>query len=177
ASSHSADEEVALAAHRRVLASDPRALLVVAPRYPARGGDIADRAALAGLTACRRRQAALPGDDTQVYVADTLGEMGLWYRLCPAVVMGGSFGGVGGHNPWEPARLGAAVLHGPDTANFAEDYAALDAAGAAMCLGDAEALGAALGRDLSAMAPRATGLADAAGRDLRGLAGQLVALL
>jgi len=64
-----------------------------------------------------------------VYVADTIGEMGLWYRLVPVALVGGSFARVGGHNPHEPLALGCGVLHGPNVWNFAESYDRLDAQG------------------------------------------------
>ena len=63
---------------------------------------------------------------TDIYVADTLGELGLVYRLAPIVFVGGSLASHGGQNPIEPIKLGAAVLHGPHVWNFAEIYAALD---------------------------------------------------
>jgi 3-deoxy-D-manno-octulosonic-acid transferase len=67
----------------------------------------------------------LPGPQTEVYVADTLGELGLIYRLAPIVFVGGSLASHGGQNPIEPIKLGAAILHGPNVWNFAEIYAAL----------------------------------------------------
>ena len=58
--------------------------------------------------------------ETQIYIADTLGELGLWYRLSPVSFVGGSLVNVGGHNPFEPAALGSAILHGPYFYNFEE---------------------------------------------------------
>ena len=75
-----------------------------------------------------------------VYIADTIGEMGLWYRLAPVALMGGSFASVGGHNPHEPLALGCAVLHGPHVWNFAESYERLDAMGLSRQVADADAL-------------------------------------
>jgi 3-deoxy-D-manno-octulosonic-acid transferase len=69
--------------------------------------------------------------DIQIYVADTMGEMGLWYRLCPVSFVGGSLVEIGGHNPFEPAALGSAILHGPHLVNFADIYARLAEADAA----------------------------------------------
>ena len=65
---------------------------------------------------------------TQIYIADTMGELGLIYTLAPIVFVGGSLVEHGGQNPIEAIKLGAAVLHGPHVENFAEIYAALDAA-------------------------------------------------
>jgi len=94
------------------------ALLVIAPRHPDRGPEIA-----AALGAPRRALGQDPGPGDPAWIADTLGEMGLLFRLADVVVMGGSFpGGIGGHNPLEPARLGAPVITGPDIANAADVY-------------------------------------------------------
>jgi 3-deoxy-D-manno-octulosonic-acid transferase len=80
-------------------------------------------------------------EDVQVYVADTLGELGLFYRLADLVIMGGSLtGGVGGHNPLEPARLGLPIISGPDTANFREAYAGLLSAQGAVTVENQAAL-------------------------------------
>ena len=112
-----------------------------------------------------------------MHVADAFGELGLWYRVAPVALVGGGFG-IGGHNPWEAAHLGCAVLHGPDVRNFAGDYAGLDAGLAALPVADAVTLGAALDRaDLAAIAARAAGLADAAGAALAPLAQSLTALV
>jgi 3-deoxy-D-manno-octulosonic-acid transferase len=87
-----------------------------------------------------RSKDQLPSPDTDIYVADTLGELGLFYRLSPIVFVGGSLVNHGGQNPIEPIKLGAAVLHGPHVGNFAEIYRALDEAGGARLAGDGEAL-------------------------------------
>jgi len=68
---------------------------------------------------------------TDVYVADTMGELGLFYRLSPIVFMGGSLIRHGGQNPIEAIKLGAAIVHGPHVFNFADVYEALDASGGA----------------------------------------------
>jgi 3-deoxy-D-manno-octulosonic-acid transferase len=104
--------------------------------------------------------------------------MGLWYRLGAAALVGGSFGGTGGHNPWEPARLGAAVLHGPNVANFRGDYARFHEAGAARQVGDATALAAALTDPaLPDIAARGRALADEGMAGLDRLTDSLLALL
>jgi len=93
-----------------------------------------------------------------VWLADTYGELGLWYRLASVALVGGGFDRIGGHNPWEPAALGAAVLHGPDVANFTADYAMLHAADAARVVAPGELAVALQQPDLPAVAARATAL-------------------
>ena len=144
ASSHRADETVAIAAQAVLYAQDPRQLLIIAPRDPARRDAIVAACANAGLAVVVRSAGAQPAATDAVYLADTFGEMGLWYRLCPAALVGGALGDTGGHNPWEAAHLGCAVLHGPNVANFAADYAALHGVGAATEISDAHGLIAAL---------------------------------
>jgi 3-deoxy-D-manno-octulosonic-acid transferase len=102
------------------------ALLVIAPRHPDRTADVlTDLGTGHGPVAVRSRGDKI-SRQTQIYVADTLGEMGLFFRLADVVVMGGSFvPGVGGHNPMEPARLGAPVISGPEVFNSAEVYDAM----------------------------------------------------
>ena len=125
ASSHPGEESLALQAHARLREQQPDALLLIAPRAPARGAEVA---ALAGDAPLRSAGAQLP-TNAGVYVADSIGEMGLWYRLAPIALVGGSFAPVGGHNPHEPLALGCAVLHGPNVWNFSESYERLDSLG------------------------------------------------
>lgn len=176
ASSHPEDEAVAFDALKALRRSGDRSLLIVAPRRIERADEIAGAAAAAGLAAVLRSSGADPMA-TDVYVADTFGEMGLWYRLCDRVLMGGTFSAIEGHNPWEPARLGAAVLHGPRVANFAADYAALDGADAARLVRDAAGVVTELTADLGPVAVRGRTLAEAGSRDIAGLATRLIALL
>lgn len=143
-STHEGEEAIALAAHRALASRFPDLLTIIAPRHPARGPAIADLARAQGLTAARRAAGETIGPPVQVYVADTIGELGLIFRLSGLVFMGGSLTPRGGQNPVEPARLGCAVLHGPHVTNFVEDYALLDAAGGARETADPEALAVAL---------------------------------
>lgn len=178
ASTHAEDEGVALSAHRVITESAPEVLLILVPRIPARGPEIADAARAAGLVPAIRSEGVLPGPGTQVYIADTIGELGLWYRLAPAALVGGSFGAVNGHNPWEPARLGCAILHGPRTANFADDYASLHAAGAAILLRSASDIAAALADpSLARIADSARAVADAHATRVHDLACDLLELM
>lgn len=170
ASSHHEDEFVTLSALR---AAPVRPLLLIAPRDRHRGAEISARAAEHGLTATRRSAGQGPSGD--VWIVDTFGEMGLWYRLCPSCLIGGTFGPTEGHNPWEPAALGSAILHGPRTANFAADFATLHEHGAAQPV-QPEVLIATLSADHSAMAARAKALSDAAQGALAPLATDLLKL-
>ncbi len=131
ASTHAADEAVVLDAHERVLEACPNSRLILVPRHPQRGGENAAAAESRGWRVARRSAGAHPGGGETVYVADTLGELGLWYRVAPVAFVGGSFGGIGGHNPFEPAALGCAILHGGDVENFRDIYRELDRGGGA----------------------------------------------
>jgi 3-deoxy-D-manno-octulosonic-acid transferase len=148
-------------AHQRLRGSFPRLLTVVAPRHPDRGPAILDIAHAADLKAALRSRRELPRADTDVYVADTLGELGLIYRLAPIVFVGGSLATHGGQNPIEPIKLGAAVLHGPNVWNFAEIYAALDKAHGAEEVSDAEGLALRAGAWLKDARARAAVIAAA----------------
>lgn len=161
ASTHPGEETIAAAAHARLRKSRPDALLIIAPRHPARADAVAAELASEGPLP-RRSEGALPTEGAPIYLADTLGEMGLWYRLAPVTFIGGSTAEMGGHNPYEPAGLGAAVIHGPDVANFAAIYAALDGGGGALKVVDAAGLAEAVWTLWSE--PRRAALVDAARR-------------
>ncbi|MEJ8560250.1 glycosyltransferase N-terminal domain-containing protein [Yoonia sp. GPGPB17] len=135
-STHQQDEEPVLAAHERLLASDPDALLIIAPRYPRRGSQLVSNARKKALEVARRstQQGLLPS--TQVYIADTLGELALFFSVASLAFVGGSFGDQGGHNPYEPASYGLPVISGIRVRNFDDAYAALAHAGAAILVAD-----------------------------------------
>ncbi|MEB8385962.1 3-deoxy-D-manno-octulosonic acid transferase [Rhodobacteraceae bacterium KMM 6894] len=143
-STHPGEEEVILQAHAEVLRHRPDALLILVPRHPDRASHVKALISQSGLSVAQRSTGETPNPATQVYLADTLGETGLWYHLCPIVCLGGSFTPVGGHNPYEPAHAGAAILHGPLYANFAGAYAAFHTHGGAVEVADAPALAAAV---------------------------------
>ena len=181
ASTHPGEETILAQVHRRLRAEIPNLLTVIAPRHPERGRGLVEIAAAAGLKAAQRSRGEMPDVTTDIYIADTLGELGLLYRLAPVVFIGGSLVRHGGQNPIEAAQLGAAILHGPHVGNFAEIYQALDASNGAeeiedgamlmerarVLLGDADAralmadtarktidsLGGALERTLQALDP------------------------
>jgi 3-deoxy-D-manno-octulosonic-acid transferase len=135
-STHPGEEAAVIDVHRKLKHSFPGLLTILAPRHPERGPGITEIAKVAGLRFALRSNGELPDRDTEIYIADTLGELGLIYRLAPIVFIGGSLVGHGGQNPIEAAKLGAAILHGPHVWNFAEIYGALDAAGGAELITD-----------------------------------------
>jgi 3-deoxy-D-manno-octulosonic-acid transferase len=172
ASTHAGEETAMIDAHRRLRANFPKLLTLIAPRHPERGAGVAEIARAAGLKAKLRSRGELPDAATDIYVADTVGELGLLYRLAPIVFVGGSLAKHGGQNPIEPARLGAAVLHGPHVWNFAEIYAALDQAHGAEPVTDASKLTAGFGALLTQPEARAC-VADAARATVEALGGAL----
>jgi 3-deoxy-D-manno-octulosonic-acid transferase len=149
ASTHEGEEELAVAAHLRLRRRLPELCTIIAPRHPTRGAEIAALVARHGLKVARRSQGAPLASDVAVYVADTLGELGVFYRLAGLAFIGGSTTTLGGHNPLEAALLDCAILHGPDMANTAAVAEALRAAGGAEIVTDAGALAAALERLLT----------------------------
>ena len=151
ASTHAGEEEIVLATHMRLREIEPRARLVLAPRHPHRGDEVAHLVDAAGLAFSRRSSDGQPGKDDSIYLADTLGEMGLWFDLCPTVLMGGSLiPGIGGHNPMEPAQFGCAILSGPFVDNAEALYSELVAQGKARLIpSDPEVLSVAVAEDIS----------------------------
>ncbi len=154
ASTHAGEEAVIIDAHRRLRQSFPGLLTIIAPRHPERGQGVLEIATAAGLNAVARSQGHLPDRGTDVYVADTMGELGLIYRLAPIVFMGGSLVRHGGQNPIEAAKLGAAILHGPHVWNFSEIYLALDEARGAEEILDVNKLAVRIGAWLTDAAAR-----------------------
>ena len=178
ASTHGSDEKLVLAAHARRLETEPDTVLILAPRLPERADDIIAAAQGRGLIIAQRSKGAGITAVTQVYLADTFGELGLYYRLAPAAFIGGTTNDVEGHNPWEAARLGCAILHGPRTANFEADYASLTGAQAAHLCQSPEDLAAALiDPGLTRQAERASGLLEAHMDRLDQLCQKLIGLL
>ncbi len=145
ASTHPGEEVIAAGVHHRLAPDHPHLLTVVVPRHPTRGAAVAAELEGLGLTVALRSRGDQPLSATQIYIADTMGELGLFYRLAPIVCMGKSFTVEGGQNPFEPACLGDAVLFGPRMSNFPDMVPAMLASGAGEQVADEAGLAAAIG--------------------------------
>jgi 3-deoxy-D-manno-octulosonic-acid transferase len=146
ACTHPGEDEIAADVHRRLAATHPGLLTIVAPRHPVRGDGIAAMAEGRGLRVARRSRGEAVTGDIDLYLADTLGELGTLYSLTGIAFVGGSLVDIGGHNPFEAARLDCAVLLGPHTANCAAMTDALVNAGAAEVVDDEKCLADAVSR-------------------------------
>ena len=162
ASTHDGEEAMVAEAHLSLRATFPGLLALVAPRHPERGDEVARLFRRRGLATARRARNEAITPETAVYLADTLGELGLVYRLGEVAFVGGSLVPRGGHNPLEPARLDCAIVTGPWMENFAEARAALDGAGAVVQADGAAALAGAVGALLEDGAARRRGRIAAA---------------
>jgi len=158
-STHPGEEKAVLEAHRQLLERIPGLCLILAPRHPERGDEVAGLIASYGLTHGRRTRGDMPRE--QVYLADTLGELGTWYALSDIVFLGGSLHPIGGHNPYEVAQAGAMVLSGTHVTNFAETYAQMEAEGAARLVAGTQDLADRVGALLRNDIARASGVAAA----------------
>lgn len=137
ASSHKGEEEMACRIHQILATSLPDLLTIIVPRHPERGEDIVKACEAHGLHIMLRsdgQEKTAPTLDTNIYIANTLGELGLFYRLAPVACIGRSFSddGGGGHNPIEAAQLNCAVLHGPNVQYQTDIYEEMNAEGAAL---------------------------------------------
>lgn len=120
---HPGEEETILPAHDALRRTFPNLLTIIVPRHPERGESIT--ALCATRSSRRRSQGEMPDASTAVYIADTMGELGLFYRLVKFCFVGGSLIRHGGQNPLEPAKLDCGVLAGPHTFNFTSAYEAI----------------------------------------------------
>ena len=160
ASTHPGEEALVFAAHRALASAHPGLLTILVPRHPERGAEIA---AAAGDLAVTRRSLGGTPPEQGIWLADTLGELGLWYRLASIVFVGRSLVAPGGgQNPLEPAQLGCAVAVGADVANFLDAVQVLETAGGLFRVADVEALTAWVGAML--VDPERRAVAGAAGR-------------
>ena len=134
---------IVTAAHRAALRSAHRRLLILVPDDTAQGAAMTEPLRAEGWRVAQWGRGEHPDESSQILVADTRGEMGLWYRLAPITFMASSLtGGHGGQDPFEPAGLGSAILYGPDVSRYRAAYARLASAGAARLIRDAETLAA-----------------------------------
>jgi 3-deoxy-D-manno-octulosonic-acid transferase len=167
ASTHPGEEAIVLAAHRALVEAHPGLLTIIAPRHPERGARIAEEAGRfllksGGSADIAQRSLSQDPPAAGIWIADTMGELGLLYRLSRIAFIGRSLlSPGGGQNPLEAARLGCAIAVGPHTGNFSEILRVLDAAGAAARVAD----GGSLAAWVSAM------LCDPAAREAAGQAG------
>ncbi|MCW8952135.1 MAG: 3-deoxy-D-manno-octulosonic acid transferase [Rhodospirillales bacterium] len=173
ASTHSGEEAIAGRVHRAVAATQPGVLTVIVPRHPDRAETIAEALRRQDLKVARRSLGETPDETTDIYLADTMGEMGLFFRLAPVVFMGKSLpaedapdSAKGGQNPLEPARLDCAILFGPEMTNFRYIADRLTDANAALMVKDEATLACGVAALLSdesrrkAMAEAASGVVD-----------------
>ena len=148
AATHAIEHPQVLAAHKNIVRAEPRAMLIIAPRNMSDADELANLANQNFGAAARRSHGELPDERAKVYVADTIGEMGLWYRLAPVSFVGHSLGtgehNLEGKNPYEAAALGSAILHGPSVSYFSESYAALREAGGSREVSSVETLASAV---------------------------------
>jgi 3-deoxy-D-manno-octulosonic-acid transferase len=137
--------DTVVTAHRAALRSAHRRLLILVPHDPA-AGDITTAALRdEGWRVAQWSQAEMPDESCQILVADTTGEMGLWYRLATISFLASSLEpGHGGQDPFEPAGLGSAILYGPHVQRYLPTYARLANAGAARLVRDADSMAAAV---------------------------------
>lgn len=140
ASTHPGEEMLVAQAHQLVREKVPDALLIIVPRHPERGPEIAAAQSVHGHQIGLASRNGLPAPEDEIFVADSLGELGLYYRAAPIAFVGGSLVPHGGQNLIEPAQLGCAILHGPHVGNFAEIAGDLRAAGATRTVNTGEKL-------------------------------------
>jgi len=163
ASTHEGEEEIIASVHRSLMREARGLVTVLAPRHPGRGDAIRAMLEGRGLTVAQRSRGEPADRSIDVYLADTLGELGLFYRLAGIAFVGGSITRKGGHNPLEAALLDCAILHGPDMSNCAAMARSLAAAGATITVTDGPSLAASVRRLLADPVERAARAAAAAG--------------
>lgn len=139
-STHPGEEEAILEAHRKIKEHHDKLLTIVIPRHADRADGLLN-GIFAELNCAQRSKGEDITSETELYIADTMGELGLFYRLAGVVFVGGSLVEIGGHNPLEPARLECAIVTGPHTANFKDVYDEMEHNQAIVKVQTAEALG------------------------------------
>ena len=179
ASTHPGEEEAVAEAHRAVRRQSGDVLLILVPRHPERGPALAGELRRAGHSVGLRSAGDTPDPERDIYLADTLGELGLFYRAAPVAFVGGSLAPHGGQNLIEPAQLDCAILHGPNVGNFAGVAGTLCEAGASETVDSADALATAVRRLLADPAECRDRAARAAGavKNRTGILDRAMALL
>jgi len=136
--------------HVQLRESFPDLLTIVVPRHPSGAFELEKKWLSRGLSCARRSVGVGPSSETEVYIADTMGELGLFYRVSPLALIGGSFIDHGGQNPIEAVQLGCAVITGPSMFNFAEVVADFSVNGVSLSIGTPADLRGKLAEMLSA---------------------------
>lgn len=138
-------EELAAGTVHTALKQHLQLLTIVVPRHPERADAIEEALVAKGLKVARRTRNDPLTAETDIFLGDTIGEMGLYLRMTEIAFVGRSLFGEGGQNPLEPAMLGCAVLSGPNVQNFRESYQQLAKSGSAKMVRDAEMLAKGVG--------------------------------
>jgi len=179
ASAHPTDIKLALDAQKQAREKHGFAsFLIIAPRILTDAQAIEGTCKERGLTLTKRSANQRPDPARDVFIADSFGELGTWYRAASVTLIGGTLDDTEGHNPWEAVALNCAVLHGPRTLNFATDYAMLEAENATRLVKTADEIVAALvDETLPQMADRASQVRSTAALGLTRITDDLIALL
>lgn len=146
ASTHAGEEVIAADVHLELVAQHPNLLTIIVPRHPERGQAIAAELKMKGLKVAMRTAGDAIDETTQIYIADTMGELGLFYRLAPVCFIGKTLAASGGQNPLEAAWLNSAIIFGPDMGNFQDIAERLLGQNAAVQVADATTLGKTISR-------------------------------
>ena len=130
ASTHEGEDEIIINVQEKLHSIDKNFLLILIPRHPNRAKQLyRKKQSLSHIIKIRSKDQKI-NEKTSIYLADTLGELGLWYKLSKVVFLGGSLVRIGGHNPYEPCRFGNAIITGPYIYNFQKAFDQLNEAGA-----------------------------------------------
>lgn len=143
ASTHESEEEIIADAHHLMARDVPDLCTIIAPRHPHRGNAVAAMLRERGFTVGQRSRGQAPERSRQAYVADTIGELGMFYKLANVAFIGGSLVEHGGQNPIEAIRQGVMVMTGPHYSNFSDAYRVLIQQQAAQKVHSAEEIAAA----------------------------------
>ncbi len=120
ASTHKGEEEKIIATHKKLKEKFRDLLTIIVLRHPPRADEVANL--MANINFAQRGKKQPITSETEIYLVDTLGELGLFYKMCDFAFIGGSLTQVGGHNPFEPIKLDCAIISGVNTFNFKEIY-------------------------------------------------------